>query len=263
MRKGKPFLEVFASALNEDYGFPVLEFVVFAYTVEITIALETFGHGPEPSGDPALIVLLTNPISAFMLVGLMFGLLVLKNIAYSFGNDLERGVIVSFLSYPLRRRSLLTAKLLSSIGVPFMLFASIQVFVIFLLVPGMVSPHVVLLAILSVLSYPILVASIVLVLTIFFKRGSKALFVGIVLYFASGFSWLLLLMTGPTGLKAAAIIYPSIALQLHYKTGWDPSVLRAWTPSFNEALLYIGAGYALSISILAAAYLYFERRLEM
>jgi len=36
-----------------------------------------------------------------------------------------------------------------------------------------------------------------------------------------------------------------------------------WTPSFTEALLYVGAGYALTTFILFLSYFYFCRRLNV
>lgn len=275
MGKTRPFLEVFASALKEDYGFPTLELVAFAYILA-TIILATTLSGSSGIGsiyftEETLTIyalrFIGNPLMALLVTGLFFGLLVLKNIAYSFGNDLERGVIVSLLSYPLKRRSLFTAKLLSSLGVPFMLFVALQFFLVSLLTPGLVSIPIVLATILAANSYSLVVASIVLVLTVRFKRGSRALMVGIVLYFASFFIFMFSLImavpAGPIALKVASILFPILPLQLHYQIGWDPIILKVWTPSLSEAFLYIGAAYVLTVSILALACLYFERRLEI
>ena len=286
MGKARAFLEVFASALNEDFRFPVLEIFAFIHPLVIFVSLY-FITGGGPGGQTGLffqLIQLAGPeevkvlivgylagLFTFAFVSPIFGMLILKNIAYSFGNDLERGVIQNILSYPLKRRSLLTAKLLSSIGVVYMLSVGIQIFELFILVPNIVSQHIALLLFVLVagLSFPFLVAGLVLILTLFLKRGSKALFVGIALYFSSFFLMMILLViAGGTGsdivLKIAAIIFPGLALQLHYKAaGLDPLYFKLWTPSFTQSVVYVGAGYALAFLILAVGYLYFERRLEV
>jgi len=250
MGKGKPFLEVLASALNEDYKFPILEVFALLYTLGTFVFANFAGIGAHYA----------KPGESLILV-----ILIMKNIAYGLGNDLDKGIIQTFLSYPLKRRLLLTAKLLSSLGVALLLFIAIQLFALSILAPEIVSPYIgtVLLTFAAVLSYPLLVASLVLAITLFLKRGNTALIVGIVLYFASGMIPNLLgfaasAMGSNLPLKAYAIINPNVALTRHYITGGE-----LWTPTFNEALLYIGASYALVISIFIVGYLYFERRLEI
>jgi len=200
----------------------------------------------------------------------VFGILILRNIAHGLGNELERGVIQSFLSYPLKRRSLLTARILSSIGVVFTLLLSITILDFYIIAPDVTSTNIIAVYIgsMAFLSFPFLVSSIVLLLTLFFKRGSISLMVGIVLYFSSFFLFLILLMlAGLPGMsfliKLCAILYPSLAIQMHYQTGWDPAMLKVWAPSFDEACLYIGTAYALTFLLLMAGYLYFDRRLEI
>ena len=270
MRKGKPFLEVLASALNEDYRFPILEIFAFLYVLG-TFVFANLGIGAQyaKSGESVAFFLVNSLTGgAFGAAGLpvlILAVLILKNIAYGLGNELDKGVIQTFLSYPLKRRWLLTAKLLSSLGVALLLFIGIQVFALSILASEIVSPYMgtVLLTFAAVLSYPLLVASLVLMMTLFLKRGSIALIVGVVLYFASGMlPNLLAFAATATGsnllLKAYAIINPNVALTRHYITGDE-----LWTPSFNEALLYMGASYALVFSILIVGYLYFEKRLEI
>jgi len=264
MGKARPFLEVFASLLNEDYRFPVLEIVAFIFFLGPFTGFWIFSP-PGPQSELTIADLIGG-FSTFLsmaFVAPVFGILILRNIAHGFGNELERGVIQHLLSYPLKRRSLLTARILSSIGVVFMLLLGIMVFTFYVVAPDITFTYIVpiWMASMAFLSYPFLVASIVLILTLFFKRGSIALMVGIVLYFSSFFLIMILLIT--VNVKILAIIYPSIALQFHYQAGWDPSALKLWTPSFIEACLYIGAGYALAILILMVGYLYFDRKLEI
>jgi len=285
MGRVRVFLEVLASALNEDFRFPFLEIIAFIHIVGFFIMVH-LATGGGPGGQPGLFferihlgepeevkVLILNGFAGlfnFALASPIFGISILKNIAFSFGNDLDSGVVQHVLSYPLKRRLILTAKLLSSIGVPYMLMLGIQVFEVLVLVPAVVSQHIVFLLLVFVasLSFPFLVASLVLILTLRQKRGSRSLFIGIGLYFSAFILMVLLVaIAGASSsditLKMAAIMFPSIALQLHYQSGWDPLILKLWPPSFTEACLYVAAGYALTFLILMTAYRYFDRRLEV
>jgi ABC-type transport system involved in multi-copper enzyme maturation permease subunit len=266
MGKARPFLEVFASTLNEDYRFPIPEIFAFLYALGTFIFANLAGIGS--------LLLKSEEAIAFNLVytqtGLpvfIFVILILKNIAYGLGGDFERGVIQTLLSYPLKRRMLLTAKLASSLGVALLIFLGIQVFALFVLSPDII-PYIgiVLMTYLAVLSYPLLVAGLVLILTLFLKRGSIALIIGIILYFASGVLTGLLrivsmALNSDLPLKASAIIDPTVSLQQYY--GTQTATVALWTPSFTEALLYIGAAYALVALVFTLGYLYFERKLEI
>jgi hypothetical protein len=275
MGKGKATLEILASSLKEDYKFPILEVFVFLYTFSTFIfaspsivgTLESYGSTvTEDSMVFGIVKSLMGP-PLFVLV-----ILVLKNVAYGMGNDLERGVIRTYLSYPLRRISLLTANILSSVGLAFLLFIGVQVFALFILVPDLILANMgtVLLTYAAYLCYPLLIASLMLLLTLKVKKGGNALVFGIILYFgsqilAAGAVELAISMNTSTPMIISSIINPSVALQEYYHPGsvYPPLYWHeVWTVSFTDALLFTGAGYALVILVLAAAYVYFKRRLE-
>lgn len=140
MGKGNPFLEVFASALNEDYRFPILEVFAFLYALGTFVFANIAGTlGQFATSEDAVAFSLVNSLTGLPVF--IFVILILKNIAYGLGSELEKRVTQTFLSYPLKRRLLMTAKLLSSIGVALLLFLGIQVFALFILAPDIVSPH--------------------------------------------------------------------------------------------------------------------------
>jgi len=284
MGKAKTFFEVFVSALNEDFRFPILEIFFSIHIVGVFIILYYMTAG-GPGGQAGrlyqtlqlggieevkgAIVSGFAGLWTFAFQTPVFGMLILKNIAYSFGNDLERGTVQNLLSYPLKRRLLLTAKLLSSIGVVYLLSVGISILELYVLIPSVVSQNLafVFFTFVASLSFPFLVSILVLLITLLSKRGSTALFLGIGLYVASFFIILLLVAVASTSgntifLKLAAIIFPGLGLQAYYNVGLDPSI-AILAPSFNEALLYIGAGYVLAFLLLALVYLYFERRLQI
>lgn len=264
-REGRPFLEVFASALNEDYRFPILEIFAFLYALG-TFAIAGLTTQFAQSGE-AYVYGLISSLSGFPLF--IFFILVFKNVAYGLGNDLEKGVIQTLFSYPLKRRHILTAKLLSALGVALILFLGIQVFALFLLAPDAVvaNASMVLLVYAGQICQALFLSGIVLLLALLLKRGGLALVVGIVFYFALGIvSSMLIFIAYATGadlpLKIYAVISPSIALQRYYMPDIGfPFARKIWTPTFTEVLLYVGAGYLIVAIIFALGYFYFDRRL--
>jgi ABC-type transport system involved in multi-copper enzyme maturation permease subunit len=262
MVKGKPFLEILASCLNEEYQFPILEILVFIFAIGTFVFSYHGGLGRPDVMSPEALAF--GQISVLSQLNLLQILIILKNIAYSLGSDLEKGVIQTYLSYPLKRRSLLTAKLLSSIGVPLLLLLGIQMFALSLLSPDVLSSHfgMSVLTYLGAFSFPLLVIGFAFLLTLILKKGGIGLVAGILLYFMS---LLLLIFIGRVVafsdsdllLKLEAVLRPDLAMRYHV----TDEVL--WSPSFVEASLYVVAGYSLVIPVFAVGYLYFERRLEV
>jgi ABC-type transport system involved in multi-copper enzyme maturation permease subunit len=265
--KGKPFLEIFASALNEDYRFPILEIFAFLYTLG-TFAFASLVSSLTQSlgqGD-AVAYTLTSSLLGFPLF--IFVILILKNIAYGIGNDIEKGIVQTYLSYPLKRRTILTAKLLSALGAGLLLFLSIQLMGLFFLAPDIVGPYIgtVLLTYAASLSYPFLIAGIILLIALFLRRGGIALVVGIVLYFAATIvqSILMFLVYATNswiGIQILSVISPSTALARYYQLFGIPT--GAWQPSFAEVLSYVGGSYVIVACVFVLAYLYFSRRLNL
>lgn len=263
MGKGRPFLEVFASALRENYRFPVLEIFAFLYTFgtfifagsgsSVAQTSEIFAHG------------LVNSLTGIPLF--IFVILILVNIAYGLGSDIEKGVIQTLLSYPLTRRSILTAKLFSALGIALLLFLGTQMFALFILSPDIVRGYfsTILLSYLASLSLALFIAGIVLLLALVLKRGGIALVVGIVLYFALGIIAQTVTVLTWNGtdlpLKAYAVIAPIMALDRYYAGLGAPSYYREiWVPSFSEVLAYLGASYVLVALVFLLGYVYFDRR---
>jgi len=205
---------------------------------------------------------LTNSIlGAFSLF--IFMILIFKNVAYGLGSDLEKGIIQTYFSYPLKRRGILTAKLLSALGIALILLLSIQISALYVLAPDIVSQYLgtVLLTYAATLSPSLLLAGIVLLVTLGLRRGGLALVVGIVLFFAMNIigqmAMFVAFSTGsPLALQILAVISPAVVLQYYYTPG-------LWTPTFSEVLLYIGASYVIVAFLFFLGYLYFSRRLGL
>ena len=180
----------------------------------------------------------------------------------------------TLFSYPLKRRYILTARLLSGLGTALLLFFGIQIFGLFLLAPDVIRtyPSTVFLTYAAYLCSPVLLlAGLVLFFTLRLKRGGLALVIGVVLFFTglivSGFVTSIAYGTGSDlSLKIWAVINPNSALQTYYYHMGPPSFLIAeetWVPSFSEVLLYLGAGYLIVAVLFVVGYVYFDRRLEI
>ena len=269
MGKGKPFLEVFASALHEDYRFPILEIFAFLYALG-TFVFASFGPAMSPQA-------VSNEAIAYSLIASLLGLplfifviLIFKNIAYGLGSDLEKGIIQTYFSYPLKRRGILTAKLLSALGIALILFLTIQISALYVLAPDIVSPYLgtVLLTYAANLSYPLIIAGIMLLVTLILKRGGLTLVIGIVLYFAMSIISSIAMSVAyatdsPLALQIISVISPNVVLARYYPTYMPLGGGEFWTPTFSEVLLYIGASYVIVAFLFFIGYLYFSRRLGL
>ena len=271
MGKGKPFLEVLASAIHEDFRFPFLELFAFLYTLG-TFALANFTVGGyyQVTTEEAVAYSVTSSLISGSLI--VFIILIFKNVAYGLGSELEKGIIQTYFSYPLKRWSILTAKLLSAIGVSLLLFLGIQISALYILAPDIVFPHLgtVILTYAANLSYPLLISAIMLLITLKLRRGGIGLVVGIVLYFAMSIaSSIAFLVASATesalGLQIISVIAPTYALQNYYGglSGISGFSLFTWTPTLSETMLYIGSSYVIVASLFIIGYIYFSRRLNL
>jgi len=272
MGKGKPFLEVLASAIHEDYRFPFLEVFAFLYAAG-TFLFASFGVNITAVGTTSQAMATANETIAYGAVSsilsmplFIFIILIFKNIAYGLGSDLEKGIIQTFFSYPLKRWGILTAKLLSALGVALLLFLGLQISGLYILAPDIILPQLgtVLLTYAASLSYPLLIAGIMLLLTLKLRRGGISLVWGIVLYFAmsmvSGIATIFAIVTEtPLSLQIISAISPSIILQQYYAG----TLGDFWAPAFSEALLYTGVSYVIVAVVFALGYIYFSRRLNL
>ena len=267
MGKGRPFLEVFTCALNEDYWFPILELLVF-----LCALCTVFLAGLAAVSDFTTIEAFTHDLlssSTWPLI-ILVGISILKNIAYGLGSDIKKGITQTLFSYPLKRGYILTAKLLSALVIPLLLFLGISIFGLFLLFPDVIvsNPRTIFLTYAAQLSPVLLTAGLLLFLALRLQRGVLALIAGLVLCFmlfvifdsvahsiayGTGSDW---------SLKIYAVITPNLALQEYY-LGTQGFSSGIWVPSFSEVLLYLLAGYLLVAVVFIIGYVYFKRGLRI
>ncbi len=229
------------------------------------------GFAGTGSSGEAVAYRLTSSLLGFPLF--IFVILILKNVAFGLGNDLEKGIVQTFFSYPIKRRWILSAKLLSAVGVSLLPFIGILTSALYVLAPDIVGPHLstVLLTFATNLSEPLLVTSIVLLVTLLLKRGALALVLGIVTYFAIAIvqgivSVIAAFTNNVVGLQALSLISPNIIEGQYYNT---QSVGRfigpgtSWIPTFNDVIAYTVGGYVIVLILFMLGYLFFSRRLNL
>ena len=268
--KGKPFLEVLSSALHEDYRFPILEVFAFLYVLGPFALVNIGGLGlssGSASGETVAYLLANSALNFSLLV---FLILILKNIAFGLGSDLEKGIIQTYFSYPLKRSKILNAKLLSAVGVSIVLLLGIQILALFILAPGIVLPYMgtVLLTYAASLSYPLIIAGVLLLMAMVFRRGALALVIGIVLYFvlyiSSGIvTTIAFAMNSSLPLQILSVFSPTIILQQYYSHPLSSFSTTFWTPTFSQVLLSVGASYVIAAVLFSLGYYYFSRRLNL
>ncbi len=250
----------------------MLEIFCFLYAMGAFIfAGFSFGFGgPGASGD-AVAYGLTSSLLGFPLF--IFVVLILKNVAFGLGNDLEKGIVQTFFSYPIKRRWILSAKLLSAVGVGLIPFVGILTAGLYVLAPDVVGPRIgiVLLTFATSLSEPLLVAGIVLVVTLLLKRGALALVLGIVTYFALAIVQMIVSVIAAftnnvTGLQILSLISPSLIEGRYFSTqsiGPFFGLTTSWTPSFTDVLAYTAGSYTIVAIVFLLGYMYFSRKLNL
>ena len=269
-KKGRPFLEIFSLALQEDYRFPILEIFAFLYAFGTFILAYSFFQTSMGTMSEQTAYLMTTTLMGLPLN--IFIILIFKNIAYGIGNDLEKATIQTLFSYPLKRASILTAKLLSAILIALLVFFGTQITALYLLAPDIVSGYlsVVLLSYITNLGYALFLTALLLLLTLKTRRGGLSVVFGLILFFAisivqgvvsvieyfGGVSW-------PN--QVLAVINPAIALGRYYASSAVPIMggSTLWVPTFNEVLMYISGCYVVTAVLFLLGYVYFSRRLNL
>jgi ABC-type transport system involved in multi-copper enzyme maturation permease subunit len=268
MGKGRPFLEVLASAIHEDFRFPFLELFAFLYMLgAFALANFSVSYYSQVLTNEAAAYAVTSSLIGFSLF--FFILLVFKNVAYGLGSELEKGIIQTYFSYPLKRWAILTAKLLSGIGVSLLLFLGVQLSAFYLLAPDIVLTQfsTIVLTYAANLSFPLIMSGIILLLTLQLRRGGIGLVVGIMLYIGMSIAAQLALLIAQAtesalGVQIISVLSPTYALQYHFRAlvGASSSL---WNPTLSETMLYIGGSYAIVAALFILAYIYFSRRLNL
>jgi hypothetical protein len=259
MRGNKLFSEAFDLTVHADYRFPQLEIFAFLYA----IGAFAFGLGNVTlthSGS-FMLILISNLMNIPLYV---FLILVLKNLAYGLGNDLQKGKIRTLLSY--KAKNVWAAKFLSTLGIGLLLFFAVQLFALLIVAPAMITTDIgtVLLTYLANTGYVLLLTTIIFLVTMLLKRGVASLVVAILVYLAIGISIQAasssaLAANSILPLQIISLLNPSTALTAYYGLA---SAKIAWIPTLAESGLYLIGNYLIIAFLFFLGYYYFCRWLK-
>lgn len=263
---------MFSLFLRQDYSFPTLE--VFAFLFVISILIGTYII--QGYNETYIAYSYFGASATISLPILIFMILIWKNISFGLGGDFEKGVMQTFLTYPLSRTKMLGARLLSAIGVALGILSLAQFIVLSIIAPGFTSREAptLILNYLSVLATPLLVTMIVLLVCVLAKSSGIPLIVGILLYFLFGlflelFVGYAVQAQNHVLLGVAYLLNPALAFQNFYSynfnggfTGIPNNALWA-VPSFPLSLSYLAGNFAISIVLLFVSFVWFRKRLEV
>ena len=197
------------------------------------------------------------------LMGFITFIIVLKNIAYGLANEIRKGLLQTYLTYPIGRGRLLLVKVISGILVPVafvVLSIAVSTAITF---PELAAEHPEVL-----LAGSLLPAALMLLVAIVVKRGGTSLAIGIAIVFALQIANSLLMMTASlTGWESAwrayYVLSPFSAYLAHYSVPGGFTLpgkslkLELW-----ECHAYLASHYAIIVALYALAFAYFLRRFE-
>ncbi|RLI07611.1 hypothetical protein DRO32_03600 [Candidatus Bathyarchaeota archaeon] len=262
-----PALEILAIDLKEAYRFPIPELLAFLYAffpLTFSPMVLTLTAGLEEA-RLLLIMSLSSGMVSFITI-----VLILKNISYGLANEVRKGLIQTYLTYPVRREALFLVKLVSGILIPAAYVAlSIGVFTA-LNFPDLALKHldVLIVGLLALLADVLLPASLMLLAAVVVRRGGASLAIGIALWFALGVvSSMLLVIGNLTGwenvVHAYYLLSPLEALLVHYGAiGLGPIMPGGGKPELWHCHAYLIGNYAIALAFYSLALIYFVRRFE-
>ena len=275
--KGSSFLELFSIFLRQDYHFPLLEVFAFLFLASILL-VSSLGQGYNET----YIAYSYFSSGAVSLPILVFMILVWKNLSFGLGGDFEKGVMQTFLAYPLGRLKMLGARLLSSVGVALGVLSLAELVVLLITVPAFAISQASTLALsyLAALALPILITAVVLLACVLAKSSGVPLVVGLAFYFAAGlflpfFSAYAVQTENSVLLGATYLLNPASAYQSYYNHFFNnafvstgvvsafPSASAWGTPGFETAAAFLVGNYLVSFVLLFMTAMWFTRRLEV
>ncbi|MCS7385240.1 MAG: hypothetical protein NDF55_00675 [archaeon GB-1867-005] len=259
----KALLELLSIDLSSAYRFPMAELYAALYAFFLIVSAI-----PHIGGIGGMTIFLIYLYFSTVLPKFITNILMAKNIAFGFAGEVEKGLMQTYLTYPLKRLDIFIVKILTCILIPFTYFTLTLLLASYLLYPEVFNLYgfQLLLLILSVTGPCILFGAIVVAASLLIKRGGASLGMGVALYFAIAILEIAMLYFAGTTRRyeyqvALFILEPLFAFASHFGGSLLPFI-HLPTLTFEESAVYLIAHYAISIGVLAAVALHFIRRFE-
>jgi len=266
-RRGWPTLELLALDLKEAWRFPIPELLAFLYVFFPLLFAPTV-RAAMITGPEARLLMGMNMASGLM--SFITFIIILKNIAYGLANEIRKGLLQTYLTYPIGRGRLLLVKVVSGILVPVafvVLSVAVSTSITF---PELAAEHpeVLLAGLACLLAGSLLPAALMLLVAIVVRRGGTSLAIGIAIVFALQVVSSLLMMTAAlTGWESAwhayYVLNPFSAYLAYYSVPGGPTLLgEGLKLELWECHAYLAGHYAIIVALYALAFAYFLRRFE-
>jgi len=267
-RRGWPTLELLALDLKEAWRFPIPELLAFLYVFFPLLFAPTV-RAAMITGPEARLLMGMNMASGLM--SFITFIIILKNIAYGLANEIRKGLLQTYLTYPIGRGRLLALKVFTTVGVP-VLYVLLGIWLFALVnLPELMAEHlgIFLTALAAAVGWVLFLSGLLLLIAILVRRGGPALGLGIGAWF--GLSLLRTFLAtagGITGQEAYwhayYVLSPSTALEDHYRSIYfvHAGPTSPFRPELWQCYAYLASHYALAASFFAAALIYFLRRFE-
>ncbi len=261
------FIETLDIGITSSFKFPVLELLVAVYTA-LALAMPTFMMPtPSASVQAKMLGVLSG---ASTLTGFVTSILVIKTVAYDIGVEIERNILMNYLSMPLKRLDVFTARLIASGGIPLLLYAFSQVIALLVKAPseffsGVGDAMIMIAANIGPVFFLIV---LMLLFSFVVKKGSTALALAIVIWFSRSvavgiLSFIAFFSENWALIKLVYVLEPAAAVRNYYSTGAALPGLRVIETSFEEMVGFLVLHYLISVIILAGLIYYFVRRFEV
>ncbi|MDP7976617.1 MAG: hypothetical protein ACP5T5_01135 [Thermoprotei archaeon] len=247
-------------SVQEDYRMPIAE--VFAFLMALApLTLYASGVNYAVLKGSAAFSFLS---SALGLAGFLFLILILKNVSFGIGADLEKGITNTFLTFPMSRAKYLAAKLVSGALIPFVMFMVAPLPVALAFAPHFSDWGVLLLYWGVEASGMMVIIGLMVLVALATKKGSTSLIAGLALYFGSEFANAFAIFYAERGnadlFYALSVLNPLELWTAHYSR-----MFRSFSISVSAttAAALTATSAALGVALLIIAFMTFDRVIDL
>ncbi len=263
-RKRTPFLQMLTIFLCQDFRFPIPEALFFVFTLSVFFFASLGSDTSEANVAFGYVSVVTVAPLLILMV------LIWRNVSSGLGGDFEKGIMQTYLTYPLGRGRLYLARLVSSVGVTYALFAVSQFLAIVVVAPAFLArqAQTFLLAYAAAFGTPLLITALVLLTAVASKQAGLPLMMGVFSYLMVGLLvslWVGIaqLYNNYVLLGALFILNPFTPLSEYFNgVGYNFGGVLIQPPTLAVAESFVFVNYVLTVALFVAGYVWFTRAVE-
>jgi len=249
--------------LQQDLRFPILEGFAFVFVLSAFF----FGVMNQSQSSAQIASQYASIVMEISL--LIFMVLIWRNVSSGIGAELEKGQMQTYLTYPLSRGRLYFARLLSSVGVPLMVFAASQILALVIVAPAFLVREggTFWLVYLAAFGTPLFITAFILLMAQASKQGGLSLVAGVFSYFFLGLFLPVFVSLAESYHNAVAVGMLSVLNPLspvlnHFNGDNCLGFGCVPPPTLLLAQEYVIANYIVSACFFTAGYFWFRKVVE-